>query len=67
MKFCKSPLLHFQNIRMFAKHVNYKNWKPGVYKNLHGAAILNWILTNVPLMEKAGSWYLPAKCVKNTC
>ena len=23
--------------------------------------------TSVPLMQKRGSWFLPAKCLKNTC
>ena len=23
--------------------------------------------TNVPLMDKPGNWFSPAKCLKNTC
>ena len=28
---------------------------------------LNTFLTNVPLMDKPGIWFLLAKCLKNTC
>ena len=28
---------------------------------------LNLFPANVPIMEKAGSWFLLAKCVKDTC
>ena len=28
---------------------------------------INSFLTNVPLMDKPDSWFLLAKCLKNTC
>ena len=28
---------------------------------------INPFLTNVPLMDKPNSWFLLAKCLKNTC
>ena len=30
-------------------------------------SMLNPFSTNVPLMDKPGSWFLLAKCLKNTC
>ena len=29
--------------------------------------VFNPFQANVPIMEKTGSWFLLAKCVKNTC
>ena len=35
---------------------------------VHGISILlNPFSINVPLMDKPGSWFLQAKCLKNTC
>ena len=31
------------------------------------AVLLNPFSTNVPIMDKPGSWFLLAKCLKNTC
>ena len=29
--------------------------------------VINQFLTNVPLTDEPGSWFLQAKCSKNTC
>ena len=29
--------------------------------------LVNPFSTNVPIMDKAGSWFLLAECLKNTC
>ena len=39
-----------------------------VIKNLHNLkSDFNPFLTNVPFIDKPGSWFLLAKCLKNTC
>ena len=35
--------------------------------NKNKIILFNPFLTNVPLMDKPGSWFLLAKCLKNTC
>ena len=38
--------------------------KPARYRNTN---LLNPLSTNVPLIDKPGSWFLLGKCMKNTC
>ena len=33
----------------------------------HLTLVLKPFSTNVPFMDKPGSWFLLAKCLKNTC
>ena len=35
--------------------------------HMHIEIIVNPFSTNVPIMDKAGSWFLLPKCLKNTC
>ena len=37
------------------------------FQKYYFLSLFNPFLTNVPLMQKPGSWFLLAKCLKNTC
>ena len=40
---------------------------PVVLQKLLKGFFINLFSTNVPLTDKPGSWFLLAKCLKNTC
>ena len=40
---------------------------PVVLQKLSKGFFINLFSTNVPLTDKPGSWFLLAKCLKNTC
>ena len=40
---------------------------PVVLQMLSKGFFINLFSTNVPLTDKPGSWFLLAKCLKNTC
>ena len=40
--------------------------KTGSLDIRYGTIQINPFSTNVPLTDKPGSWFLPAKCLKNT-
>ena len=49
--------------QMHFKNLTLRNWNIG-WKRVNP---INSFPANVPIMEKPGTWFLPAKCVKNTC
>ena len=44
-----------------------KSTKNSFYFSSSVLVEINLFSTNVPLRDKPGSWFLPAKCLKNTC
>ena len=48
---------------MFLGHL--RNYKVNLSKRK--VSYFNPFSTNVPLMDKPGSWFFPEKCLKNTC
>ena len=42
-------------------------WADNVYRKFLKYMLLNPFSSNVSLVDKPGSWFLLAKCLKNTC
>ena len=64
--FCTSLWRFFWQLSIFMKNPIQCTRNILIEVNLY-KSLLNPFSTNVPLMQKPGSWFLVAKCLKNTC